>query len=163
MKQQTEQTKWHWLEGGLNLPEIIQLLTDHQQHMTEQSPPESRHVLDINALQQPEISFWSLWYGDGLMGCVALKHWSAALGEIKSMKTSPAFTRQGVGKRLLEQVIAIAQQRGYQELKLETGSMAYFEPARKLYQSYGFQPCEPFGDYVNDPNNVFMRLKPKQQ
>ncbi len=144
--------------GGLGHPAVLALLNEHQDRMAEHSPPESRHVLDVEALQQPEITFWSLWDQDELLGCVALKHWDADFGEIKSMKTAPAHTRKGVGKRLLNHVLTEANQRGYQQLKLETGSMAYFEPARQFYSRYGFTYCEPFGDYVKDPNNVFMSL-----
>lgn len=36
--------------------------------------------------------------------------------------------------------------------------MAYFQPARALYASFGFAPCTPFGDYLEDPNSVFMTL-----
>ena len=147
---------------NLSSLQVTSLLTEHQERMADNSPPESRHVLDVEALLQPEITFWSMWDGDELMGCVALKHWNDSLGELKSMKTAPAYIRRGVGQRLLEHVIAVSQERGYQELKLETGSMAYFAPARKLYSKYGFQPCEPFGDYVKDPNNVFMCLSVHQ-
>jgi putative acetyltransferase len=34
-----------------------------------------------------------------------------------------------------------------------------FAAARTLYASFGFEPCGPFGDYVEDPNSVFMRLR----
>ncbi len=153
-----ESENLRWIKGDLNHPAVINLLSEHLDRMVENSPPESRHVLNLQALQQPEITFWSLWDGDDLLGCVALKHWHDDFAEIKSMKTAPAFTRQGVGKRLLEHVLEVAQQRGYQELKLETGSMAYFKPARQLYSSYGFEYCSPFGNYVKDPNNVFMSL-----
>ncbi len=137
---------------------IQALLSDHQERMAENSPPESRHVLDLNALQQSEITLWSMWCTGELVGCIALKHWSTHLAEIKSMKTSSTFTRMGVGTRLLEYVIQIAKERGYLKLKLETGSMAYFEPARRLYSKHGFFYCDPFADYVEDPNNVFMCL-----
>lgn len=153
-----EGLSWRWLNGGLSHPDVIEMLAEHQTRMTENSPAESRHVLDVKALQQADISFYSLWDGDKLMGCVALKHWDADMGEIKSMKTAPAFIRRGVGKRLLEHVIVVAQQRGYVALKLETGSMDYFKPARQLYSRNGFEYCEPFGDYLSDPNNVFMSL-----
>jgi putative acetyltransferase len=159
MESESKDSNWLWLEGGLSHPAVIKLLSEHQERMAENSPPESRHVLNLQALQQPEITFWSLWDKDHLLGCVALKHWDDCMGEIKSMKTAPAFTRQGVGKRLLEHVMAVAAQMGYEVLKLETGSMRYFEAARQLYSSYGFEYCGPFGDYVEDPNNVFMRLK----
>lgn len=158
MESESKDSNWRWLEGGLSHPAVIEMLNEHQRRMAENSPAESRHVLDIQALQQPEITFWALWDKDDLLGCVALKHWGDSMGEIKSMKTASACTRQGVGKRLLEHVIAVATQRGYESLKLETGSMAYFEPARQLYRQYGFEYCQPFGDYLEDPNNVFMCL-----
>ena len=150
---------FQWIEGDLSRPAVINLLAEHQDRMVETSPPESRHVLNLQALQQPEITFWSLWDDDDLLGCVTLKHWDDSMAEIKSMKTAPAFIRLGVGKHLLEHVLETGLQRGYQTLKLETGSMDYFKPARALYTRYGFDYCGPFGDYVKDPNNVFMCLK----
>ncbi len=150
--------KMIWRSNNLTDPLVQQLLAEHQDRMADHSPPESRHVLDVDALRKPEITFWSMWQGEHLMGCVALKHWDKHMGEIKSMKTAPGHTRQGVGKQLLQHVLSEATDRGYKQLKLETGSMAYFEPARKLYITHGFQLCEPFGDYTEDPNSVFMNL-----
>jgi putative acetyltransferase len=148
-----------WLtEGGLERPEVHDLLQTHQDHMVANSPPESRHVLDLAGLQQPDIDFWTLWRQQQLAGCVALKHWNHTYGELKSMKTADAFVRQGVARYLLEQVVAECRERGYRQLKLETGSMDYFAPARQLYQRQGFCYCEPFGNYHKDPNNVFMSL-----
>jgi putative acetyltransferase len=37
--------------------------------------------------------------------------------------------------------------------------MAAFEPARQLYGACGFTYCEPFADYANDPNSVFMTME----
>jgi len=45
------------LTGGA----IQGLLAEHQDRMADHSPPESRHVLDVAGLKQPEITFWSLW------------------------------------------------------------------------------------------------------
>jgi putative acetyltransferase len=44
-------------------------------------------------------------------------------------------------------------------LSLETGSAEAFLPAQKLYESFGFTYCGPFGDYKDDPNSVFMQLR----
>ena len=57
---------------------------------------------------------------------------------------------------MLQHLIDEAVARGYARLSLETGSMAFFEPARRLYAAFGFVPCAPFGDYRPDPNSVFM-------
>jgi putative acetyltransferase len=44
-------------------------------------------------------------------------------------------------------------------LSLETGSQAGFEPARKLYERFGFEYCGSFGSYKADPNSAFMQLR----
>jgi putative acetyltransferase len=72
------------------------------------------------------------------------------------MRTSSLHLRKGVAKRLLAHIIEEAKRRGYRRLSLETGSMAAFEPAKRLYASFGFQYGEPFADYTLDPNSVFM-------
>jgi len=137
-------------------PEIRALLEEHLRGMHALSPPESVHALDLDALRQPEISFWTAWSQGELMGCGALKALDASHGEVKSMRTASAHMRRGVGRALLEHIVAQAHARGYARLSLETGSMAAFAPARRLYEGFGFSYCEPFADYVEDPNSVFM-------
>lgn len=136
--------------------EIAQLISEHLQSMALQSPPKSMHALGLESLRQPEITFWSAWEGDQLLGCGALKELRRQHGEIKSMRTASSHRRKGVARQILQHIIEEAKLRGYQRLSLETGSMAAFEAARKLYASFGFRNCEPFADYIDDPNNVFM-------
>jgi putative acetyltransferase len=135
---------------------VAELVREHLQSMTLHSPPESIHALNLDALRKPEITFWSAWEGDELVGCGALKELDGQHGEIKSMRTSSSHLRKGVAKRLLQHIIEEAKRRGYRRLSLETGSMDAFEPARRLYASFGFQYCKPFSDYIEDPNSVFM-------
>ena len=136
--------------------EIINLLQEHLRDMYLTSPPESVHALDLEGLRQPEITFWTLWQNNNLAGCGALKELSPTHAEIKSMRTANEFRRKGVAAKLLQHIIEEAKRRNYQQLNLETGSMAYFEPAHKLYLSFGFKGCEPFSDYKEDPNSIFM-------
>jgi len=124
--------------------------------MEPTAPPESRHALDINGLRSPNITFWAIWDGLNLAGIGALKHLSQDHAEIKSMKTSAPYLRRGIASRMLTHIIHEAKSRGYKRLSLETGSMEFFDPARKLYSSFGFVLSGPFGDYVEDPNSVFM-------
>ena len=140
-------------------PEIHQLLQEHLQSMALHSPPESVHALDIEALRQPEITFWPAWEGAQLLGCGALKALDAQHAEIKSMRTSTQHLRKGVARKILAHIIEEAQRRAYRRLSLETGSASAFAPARKLYESFGFSFCEPFADYVADPHSVFMTRK----
>lgn len=137
-------------------PEIRALLEEHLVDMRRISPPESVHALDLDALRRPEISFWTVWEGDALLGCGALKQLEPAHGEIKSMRTARAHRGKGVARFVLTHMLEEARGRGYTRLSLETGSQPDFEPARRLYASVGFAFCGPFADYVLDPNSVFM-------
>jgi putative acetyltransferase len=138
--------------------EIAAFLEDHLRDMRAASPPESKHALALDALRHPGISFWTAWDDSRLIGCCALKQLDATHAEVKSMRVSAAVRRQGIGAALVQHLIAEARTRGYRRLSLETGAMAFFEPARKLYRSFGFIPCGPFGNYREDPNSVFMTL-----
>lgn len=137
-------------------PEVVALIVEHLQHMASLSPPESTHALNLDKLKKPEITFWSGWEQNELAGCGAIKELDSKHGEIKSMRTSSSHLRKGVAKRILEHIIEEAKRRGYQRVSLETGSMEAFDPARRMYESFGFQYCKPFADYVEDPNSVFM-------
>lgn len=140
----------------LSSPEIRTLLQEHLNHMLELSPPESSHALDLDGLRQPDVTFWSVWEGDQLAGCGAIKELNALHAEIKSMRTATPYLRKGVARLMVRHILDVAEQRGYQRLSLETGSMAGFEAARQLYATFGFVYCEPFADYTEDPNSVFM-------
>jgi putative acetyltransferase len=146
----------HIRSGELDHPQVIALLREHLRGMAELSPPESVHALDLDGLKRPEVSFWSAWDEDDLLGCGALKQLDAEHGEIKSMRTATAHRRRGVAAALLEHLLGEAGRRRYRRLSLETGSMEGFEPARSLYARYGFDYCGPFADYRDDPNSVFM-------
>ena len=140
----------------LSGPEIAELLTEHLRDMHLHSPPESVHALDLDELRQPEITFWTVWHGEKLAGCGALKELDPTHGEIKSMRTSYEFRGKRAGKFVLRHILDEARRRGYKRLSLETGSMAAFDPARRLYESHGFEYCGPFAEYTLDPNSVFM-------
>lgn len=135
---------------------IRALLAEHLESMHALSPRESVHALDVAALRQPDITFWTVWSDAELLGCGALKELDPLHGEIKSMRTVQAHRRKGVGRAMLEHILAEARRRGYARLSLETGSMAAFAPARRLYESFGFAYCAPFASYAADPNSVFL-------
>lgn len=137
---------------------IRALLELHVRWAHDNSPPGSVHALDLEGLRASDISFWTAWADDALLGCIALKQLGDGAGEIKSMRTAPAHLRKGVAAALLEHVVREAQARGYQALNLETGAVAAFAPARALYRRFGFVECVPFGDYLQDGFSVCMTL-----
>lgn len=140
-------------------PEIIALLEEHLRSLEPTAPKESRHALNLDGLRKPEVTFWSVWSGRDIAGCGALLKLDSTHAEVKSMRTAAAFLRQGVAAELLQHILAEAKRIGYGRLSLETGSMAFFEPARSLYQKFGFKECRPFAAYVDDPNSIFMTLE----
>lgn len=142
----------------LTRPAILALLNEHLSNMYELSPPESVHALDVSKLRSPDITFWTVWEGDVLLGCGALKELSPGHGEVKSMRTPAVMRRTGAGRAVLKHIIGVARDRKYQSLSLETGVGDAFYPAQKLYESFGFSYCGPFGNYVEDPHSVFMTL-----
>ena len=142
----------------LQHPAIHALLNEHLQNMYELTPPESVHALNLEKLRAPDITFWTVWENDLLLGCGALKELDRKHGEVKSMRTPLAHRRKGAGRAILAYIIEVAKGREYERLSLETGSQEAFKPARKLYESFGFTYCGPFGDYTEDPNSVFMTL-----
>jgi putative acetyltransferase len=142
----------------LTRTEVHDLLREHIRSMHLHSPPESVHALDLNALRQSEITFWTVWDNGNLLGCGALKELDSTHGEIKSMRTATAHLRKGVARALLAHILTEARRRDYRRLSLETGSSAAFHPAHKLYESFGFTRCGPFGDYIEDPFSIFMTL-----
>ena len=137
---------------------IKEFLSEHLEDMKSVSPPESKHALDLEGLKNPDITFWSVWENEVLIGCGALKELSSLHAEIKSMRVSTEFRGKGVASNLLSHILNEATKKGYHRLSLETGSMPFFSPARKLYKKFGFKVCVPFADYKEDPNSIFMSL-----
>jgi putative acetyltransferase len=149
----------HIIVGGLDDPRVVALLHTHVTRARAETARGSAHALDLAGLRAPEITFWSVWEGDEVVGVGALKRLSADHGEVKSMHTAEAARGRGVGSALLRQIMATARARGMRRLSLETGSWPYFQPARALYARHGFVESAPFGDYREDPNSVFMTLE----
>ena len=143
-------------EGGLEDPQVLQLLERHLELMRSQSPPESTHALDIEGLSGPDICFWTAWDDGAALGCGALKTLDAMSGEIKSMHTAESARGRGIASLMLNHIETTAQQTGLQRLYLETGTPSGFLPARRLYETFDYTTCGPFADYVEDPFSVFM-------
>lgn len=150
----------HIKPDDLSSPAIRTLLSLHFSDLQSKSknPSSYCHVLDLTALHHDSITVYSAWDGDTLLGCGALKQLSPSAGEIKSMRTAMAHLRKGVGRAIVQHIIAEAKGRGYVSLSLETGTDGSFERAREFYRGLGFRDCGPFGGYVASEENCFMRL-----
>ena len=139
---------WTFHCGDLAGADVRDLLNFHFADMRATSPPEACHVLPSDRLDDPAITFWSVRDQDGqLLGVGALKQLATDHGEVKSMRTAPAALGRGVGRAMLHHIVAEARRRGYRRLSLETGGSEAFAAAIRLYESEGFIPWGPFGDY----------------
>jgi len=145
-------------EDDLRSAKTRALLRLHLDGMHANSPPSSVFALDVSGLQAPEVTVWSVWIGEEIAGVGALRELGDRTGELKSMRTHPAFLRRGVGSALLDHIVAVARARGFTRLSLETGSGPAFEPALSLYRRRGFVNGEAFAQYQGSAFNQFLHL-----
>lgn len=139
--------------------DVIALLEEHLADMVATSPAESVHAFDVDALDRPEVTFWTARGETGeLLGTGALYKHGEHLGEIKSMRTAASARGQGVAAAILTAILEEARSRGIQTVSLETGTEDYFQPAHRLYERHGFAPTGPFADYTEDPNSRYYTL-----
>jgi putative acetyltransferase len=136
--------------------DIVALLERHLAFAHEHTPPEDVHALDLTGLLDPAVTFFSARRDGQLLAIGALKELDPRHGELKSMHTAAAARRAGLGRAMVDHLVAVARDRGYDRVSLETGTMDAFGPARALYAQSGFEACGPFGDYSASPSNAFM-------
>jgi putative acetyltransferase len=145
-------------EDDLSRPQVRELLALHLAGMRANSPPENVFALDLSGLQRPDVTVWTAWEGESLAGIAALRRLAEGSGEIKSMRTHPAFLKRGVASRLLAFIMAQAASSGITRLYLETGRGEAFEPALALYRKHGFANGPAFGAYEESDFNQFLFL-----
>jgi putative acetyltransferase len=139
-------------------PEAAGIIRRHLDQMAAQSPQESCHAMDGSDLEDPSVAFFLLRRDGSALAMGALKRLQGDAFELKSMHTLAAARGSGAGRAMLEYLLHLARCEHAAGIYLETGSTPDFLPARKLYESYGFKECAPFGDYSEDPWSTFMHL-----
>ena len=139
-------------------PEAAARIRRHLEQMASQSPAERCHALDDSGLEDPSVAFFLLRREGNVLAMGALKRFAGDAFELKSMHTLAEARGSGAGRAMLEYLLDLARGERAVGIYLETGSTSEFLPARKLYESYGFTECGPFGDYSEDPWSTFMHL-----
>lgn len=136
------------------------MIEAHLAHSQETTPQESIHAMPADALRAPDIQFWAIYENDVPLGCGALKDLGNGLAEVKSVHVAASARRRGLARQIMTFLEAQARRAGYQVMALETGSslLPAFDAARALYDSLGYEPCEPIPGYIPDPYSVFLRL-----
>ncbi|WP_322790311.1 GNAT family N-acetyltransferase [Rhizorhapis suberifaciens] len=127
-------------------PLVGGLLAHHLQEL-QSVMADYAFALDASGLSAANVTFWTAWQADTLLGFGALKELDGFHGEVKSMRAAPAARRKGVGRAILNHIITEARKRSYTRISLETGTAPLHEPAIRLYRSAGFVSCDAFADY----------------
>lgn len=135
-------------------PIVQELVKFHHVKMLQTGPKDEVFALDLNALQQPDITGFAAWSGSELLGVGAFKtHYG--FGEIKAMRTVPNKLRLGVGSSILMNIESFAISEGVELIKLETGSSSYFVAANAFYKKHNYTLCRPFANYEHNGVSLF--------
>ncbi len=138
--------------------DVRELLRRHLEFARATTPPEGVFALEADELADPAVTFFSCRLDCALVAVGALKQLDGEHAEIKSMHTAQAARGRGIGRAMVDHLLAVARERGLRRVSLETGNMAEFAPARSLYEGAGFVHCGPFGDYRANATSAFMTL-----
>lgn len=92
---------------------------------------------------------------EGPVGCVAMRPLDDGACEMKRLYVDPAARGLGAGRKLCERLIALAAERGYRTMKLDTD--ASMGAAVRLYESLGFRRCSKYNDDP-DPCTMWFEL-----
>jgi putative acetyltransferase len=136
-------------------PEVTRLIEALDAYQTPLYPPESNHLLDVDALCASDIRFFVARQLGRAVGCGALRvDASARYGELKRMFVRPQVRGLKIGRRLLSAIEHGARTEGLDWVRLETG--IHQHEALALYRKTGYRECAAFGPYQPDPLSVFM-------
>ena len=81
--------------------------------------------------------------GPRIVGCAGLYPLSAQRAELCKMYLEKPARGQGLGRQLLDEMLAAARRGGFAEVWLETNSV--LTEAMALYRRYGFRPVDSDG------------------
>lgn len=90
----------------------------------------------------PRGGLWLAHANAAGIGCVALRPLDDETAEVKRMFVDPAWRGHGVGRALMETLIAGARARRYSTLRL--GTLHDMTSAIALYESLGFTPIDRY-------------------
>jgi len=140
-----------------NQPDVVQLIDELDAYQKPLYPPASHHGIDISALSMPDVLFAVVRDATGnAVGCGAICL-TRDHGELKCMYLINRCRGQGIGKQLLAFLESGAQARGCTLFMLETGCLQ--TEALLLYKRCGYIERQPFGNYIQDPNSIFMEKR----
>jgi putative acetyltransferase len=136
------------------LPEVRQLIEELDAFLFALYPPESNHLLPVDALRQANVTFLTARIRDRVIGCGALVNHDGEYGELKRMFVLPEFRGLRIGRLILDELESRARASELPLIRLETGVSQH--NALTLYENAGYRRIGPFGEFHEDPLCVYM-------
>lgn len=137
------------------LPEARRLIEELDAYLGSLYPAEFNHLLSVQELQQPNVTFMLAYLDNKVAGCGAFVNHNGEYAEIKRMYVKPEFRHLKIGWRLLQELESHARAAGLHVSRLETGVRQM--EALQLYSRAGYNKREAFGSYRADEYfSVFM-------
>jgi putative acetyltransferase len=134
-------------------PPCRRLLEELDDYLQGLYPPQSNHILTVEELCRPNVVFLTATIENRIIGCGGIVN-HRDYAEIKRMYVAPGFRGLRIGRRILDELEAIARSWGLSTLRLESGVSQ--PEALGLYEKAGYHRRGPFGAYPDDPLCVFM-------
>jgi putative acetyltransferase len=135
-------------------PEARRLVAELDAYLESLYPPEANHLLSVDELKKPGVTFLTAVINARVVGCGAYVN-RGDYAEIKRMYVMPEYRGLKIGRRLLQELETKIGAAGLKIIRLETGVR---QPvALHLYEKAGFRRRHAFGDYRDDEYlSVFM-------
>jgi GNAT superfamily N-acetyltransferase len=122
---------------------------DHELAVVATHPNENHFRLEPDEVRGDRGRMVRARFGEQLVGCGAVRGLGDGAGEIKRMFVDPSCRGAKIGAAILDQLELHARRLGLTELRLETSAK---QPAAlRLYEGFGFQPCDLWGEYLDSP------------
>ena len=142
-------------------PEITALLSELDRYLGSLYPPEANHLLDVQALLAPELSFLVARRDGRAVGTAACRRMPGEpetggerYGEIKRMYVMPEERGQRIAERLLQALEDGLRKEGIGWALLETGRDQ--TEAVRLYERCGYARRASFAGYPDNGLSLFM-------
>jgi putative acetyltransferase len=143
-------------------PQVIALLDALDRYLGELYEPQANHILSIDQLLAPEVSFFAAWQGERIVGSGAVRRMQGEretagvpYGEIKRMYVDPSLRGQCLGSRMVATLEEAMREQGLALALLETGEAQ--REAVRLYRRCGYERRAAFGGYPDNGLSVFMQ------
>lgn len=142
-------------------PEVVALLAALDRYLGSLYAPEANHILSVDELLAPDISFFVAREQGEAVGTAACRRRAGepatgghAYGEVKRMYVDPSRRGRRLGARLLDAMEDKLRRDGYRLALLETGRDQ--TEAVKRYGRAGYALRGPFGGYPDNGLSLFM-------